>query len=190
MISIDQSQMWAALEERLARTDDPRQRQMLDAVIEHAKAEADRSVERLMATLVDDPQYHFWIGGRDLGPKGADAVVNYYVDFVRGGGAVFASPKDRIVVDDRTVVSEAEVVNLVSGSIARRRGYRVPEESGHYVVRFRNVVWFEFGDDPTRALGEDSYTSIDPDAFERVRDEDLPPEYLDYLAEISAGAQP
>jgi hypothetical protein len=81
-------------------------------------------------------------------------------------------------------VSEAEVVNLVSGQIARRRGYRVPDEAGHYLVRFRNVVFFEFGDDPTRALGEDSYTSINPDAFERVSDDDLPPAYLDYLAEV------
>lgn len=188
---IDQAQMWVALEERLANTENPRHRQMLQVVIEHAKAEADRSVERLMATLVDDPQYHFWVGGRDIGPKGFDAVRTYYVDFVRGGGAIFESPKDRIVVDDDNVVSEAEVVNLVSGQIARRRGYLVPDESGHYVVRFRNVVWFEFADDPTRALGEDSYTSIDPAAFERVRDEDLPPDYLEYLAELdaTAGAQ-
>ena len=184
MVSVDQSQMWLALEERLHHTNDPRHRQMLQAVIEHARAEADRSVERLMNTLVGDPQYHFWVAGRDIGPKGAAAVRDYYVEFVRGGGAVFASPKDRVVVDDHNIVSEAEVVNLVSGQIARRRGYRVPDEAGHYLVRFRNVVFFEFGDDPTRALGEDSYTSINPDAFERVSDDDLPPAYLDYLAEV------
>jgi hypothetical protein len=186
MTMIDQSEMWAALEERLARTENPRHRQMLQVVIGHAKAEADRSVEHLMATLVDDPQYHFWVGGRDVGPKGADRVRSYYVDFVRGGGALFESPKDRVVVDDHNIVSEADVVNLVSGTIARRRGYLVPDESGHYLVRFRNVVFFEFGDDPTHALGEDSYTSIALHALERVRDEKLPPAYLDDLAEISA----
>ena len=46
--------MWQALEERLAATDDRRHRTMLEVVIEHAKAEADRSVERLMATLGED----------------------------------------------------------------------------------------------------------------------------------------
>jgi hypothetical protein len=185
---VDQSQMWAALEDRLADTDNPRHRQMLAVVIEHAKAEADRSVERLMATLVDDPQYHFWIGGRDIGPKGVDGVRRYYRNFAAGGGAVFESPKDRIVVDDHNVVSEAEVTNVVSRAIARARGYNVPDETGHYLVRFRNVVFFEFADDPTRALGEDSYTTMDPDAYERIPDEDLPPAYLEYLDEIAAGA--
>lgn len=184
---MDQAKMWEALVARRDATDDPRHRQMLDVVIEHAKAEADRSVERLMATLVDDPQYHFWVQGRDVGPKGADAVRAYYEQFVRGGGAIFESPKERIVVDDHCVVSEAEVTNLVSGAIARARGYHVPDADGYYLVRFRNVVWFDFGDDPTHALGEDSHTMFDPDAFEKVAEEDLPAVYTDYLAEIGAG---
>jgi len=192
MVAFRQSTMWEGLEQRLARTQDPRHRAMLQVVIEHAKAEADRSVERLMATLVDDPQYHFWVGatGRDAGPKGAESVRRYYRDFVAGGGAVFESPKDRIVVDDHNVVSEAEVRNIVPGPVAKRRGYRIPDESGHYLVRFRNLVLFEFGDDPTRALGEDSYTTFDPDAFERVDDADLPQAYLDYLAELSVATSP
>lgn len=185
-MELSQSKMWDALEERLATTTDPRHRQMLEVVIEHAKAEADRSVERLMATLVDDPRYHFWVHGRDIGPKGADAVRAYYTDFVVKGGAIFESPKDRIVIDDHNVVSEAEVVNIVSGRIARTRGYNVPDDSGYYIVRFRNIVFFEFGDDPSRALGEDSYTQFDPDAFQRVADDDLPQVYLDYLAELEA----
>jgi hypothetical protein len=190
MIAFDQSNMWRALEERLATTDDPRHRTMLEAVIEHARAEADRSVERLMATLVEAPEYHFWVGGRDIGPKGKSEVRAYYQNFVAGGGAVFESPKDRVVVDDHNVVSEAEVSNLVPGAVAKRRGYTVPDESGHYLVRFRNVVFFEFGDDPTRALGEDSYTTMDPAAFERVDDADLPGVYLEYLAEISDTSTP
>ena len=180
-----QSTMWQAIDERLAATTNPRHRAMLEVVIEHARAEADRSVERLMATLVDDPQYHFWVAGRDVGPKGADAVHTYYVDFVGSGGAVFESPKDRVVVDDHNVVSEAEVRNLVPGSVAKRRGYHVPDDTGHYLVWFRNVVFFEFADDPTRALGEDSYTTFDPDRFERVDDTDLSAMYLDYLAGLS-----
>ena len=136
-----QSTMWQAIEERLAITTNPRHRAMLEVVIADAQAEADRSVERLMATLVDDPQYHFWVGGRDVGPKGRTAVVAYYEQFVGSGGAVFESPKDRVVVDDHNVVSEAEVRNVVPGSVAKRRGYRVPDETGHYVVWFRNVVF-------------------------------------------------
>jgi hypothetical protein len=177
----DQAKMWHALEERLATTESPRQRQMLTVVIEHAKAEADRSVERLMATLIDDPQYHFWVRGRDVGPKGHDAVRKYYEYFATSGGAVFESPKDRVVVDDHHVVTEAEVRNYVPGRVAKARGYTVPDEIGHYLVRFRNVVFFEFADDPTRALCEDSYSQIDPDAWERVSGDDLPRAYVAYL---------
>jgi hypothetical protein len=184
-MEFDQSEMWRALEERLARTENPRHRQLLEVVIEHAKAEADRSVDRLMATLVSDPRYHFWVGGRDVGPKGFEGVAEYYRNFVAGGGAIFESPKERIVVDDDTVVSEAEVRNLVSGRIARARGYRVPDEDGHYLVRFRNLVLFSF-DAAGRALGEDSYTTMHPDDFERVADDDLPQAYRAYLAEIGA----
>jgi hypothetical protein len=187
-MQLDQSTMWQAIEERLAITTNPRHRAMLEVVIAHARAEADRSVERLIATLVDDPQYHFWVGGRDVGPKGRAAVVAYYEQFVGSGGAVFESPKDRVVVDDHNVVSEAEVRNVVPGSVAKRRGYRVPDESGHYVVCFRNVVFFEFGDDPTQALGEDSYTTFDPDRFERIDDADLPAAYRTYLAELTGVA--
>ena len=46
-MELDQSKMWTAIEERYARTEDPRHRQMLEVVIEHSKAEAARSVERV-----------------------------------------------------------------------------------------------------------------------------------------------
>ncbi|MCB0996536.1 MAG: hypothetical protein KDB21_15690 [Acidimicrobiales bacterium] len=183
-MSFDQATMWEALEKRLAETDNPRHRAMLEVGIEHAKAEADRSVERLMATLVEDPAYHFWVRGRDIGPKGADGVRAYYEQFVGSGGAVFESPKERVVVDDHNVVSEAEVSNYVPGKVAAARGYTVPDDSGHYLVRFRNIVFFVFGEDPTRAIGEDSVTSMDPDAWERVADADLPEAYTHYLAEL------
>jgi hypothetical protein len=55
-------------------------------------------------------------------------------------------------------------------------------------VWFRNVVFFEFGDDPTQALGEDSYTTFDPDRFERIDDADLPAAYRTYLAELTGVA--
>ncbi|CAB4758257.1 unannotated protein [freshwater metagenome] len=51
-------------------------------------------------------------------------------------------------------------------------------------LRFRNVIFFAFGEDATRALSEDSNTSFDPEAWERIADADLPPSYLDYLAEL------
>jgi hypothetical protein len=180
MLDFDPARGWEALEARLTRTEDPRQRRMLETVIEHVKAEADQSLDRLMATLVADPQYHFWVGGKDVGPKGYDAVRDYYTTFVASGGAVFETPKDRIVVDDGTIAYEGTISNLVPGRVARARGYHVDDERAHYLVRFRNVVFWAF-DDEGLAIGEDSYTAIDPDDFEQVDPADLPPIYVEYL---------
>jgi hypothetical protein len=183
VLDFDQSRCWQDLEAHLERTQSPRQRRLLQVVIDHVKAEVDRNLDGLMATLVAEPNYHFWVRGKDVGPKGHDAVRSYYEAFVLGGGAVFESIKDRIVVDDQTVAHESRMRNLVSGAIAKARGYDVPDETGHYLVRFRNVVWWSF-DEAGLALGEDSYTAMDPDDWERVADHDLPQCYVDYLAEI------
>ena len=183
MLDFDQAVSWKALEERRDRTESPRQRQLLQVVIDHVKAEVARSLDGLMATLVAEPDYHFWIDGKDRGPKGYDGVRSYYEAFVLGGGAVFESIKERIVVDDDTISHEGPVRNLVSGAIAKARGYTVPDAAGHYLVTFRNVVWWSF-DEAGLALGEDSYTTKDPDDWARIADEDLPQCYVDYLAEI------
>ena len=74
MLQFDQSIGWEALEKRLAETESPRQRQLIQVVIDHARAEAVGDIDGLMATLVAEPEYHFWGPGGDRGPKGADAV--------------------------------------------------------------------------------------------------------------------
>jgi len=183
MLDFDQSVVWRELEARRDRTDNTRHRQLLQVVIDHGRAEVNRDLDGLMATLVAEPDYHFWIGGKDLGPKGYAGVRSYYESFVLGGGAVFESLKERIVVDDDTISHEGPIRNLVSGAIATARGYSVPDPTGHYLVSFRNVVFWSF-DDAGLALGEDSYTAMNPGDWERVADEDLPQCYLDYLAEI------
>jgi hypothetical protein len=183
MLQFDQSRIWTDLEARLARTENPRHRKLLETVITHGKAEAALDVDALMATLVPEPRYHFWRDGRDFGPKGYEGVRTYYEAFATGGGAVFESPKERICVDDDMIVHEGVLRNLIPGHLAKARGYHVPSEAGHYLVRFRSVILWEF-DAEGRAVGEDSYSSIDPDAFEAVADADLPPVYLDYLRSI------
>lgn len=183
MLDFDQSVGWRALDERQARTDSPWQRQLLQTVIDHVKAEVGLSIDGLMDTLVANPQYHLWIGGKDLGPKGYEQVRAYYEKFVADGGAVFESIKERIVVDDETISHEGTMRNLVSGAIAKRRGYTIPYETGHYLVNFRNVVWWSF-DAAGKALGEDSYTTMHPDDWQRIPDDELPACYLEYLERI------
>jgi hypothetical protein len=182
-IDFDIARSWHDFEVRQAETTDEAEQQMLQVVIEHIEAEMARDVDAVMATLVAEPNFHVWAGGRDIGPKGAEEVRAYYTRFFAGGGAVFESVKERIVVAGRTIAHEGPVRNLLPGQVAKARGYDVPDEDAHYLVRFRNCVWWSF-DESLLALGEDSYTTIDLGAWELVPNDELPEVYLDYVAEL------
>jgi hypothetical protein len=183
MLTFDPSITWQELEKRLDDTTSPRQRRMLQTVIDHAKAEAAGSVDGLMATLSADPRYHFWSGGKDWGPKGHAAVRGFYESFVAAGEGFFESRKNRIVVDDDTVVTEIELRQLVPGSVAAKRGYVVPDLNGHYVVFARTVILWPFNE-AGELVGEDSYGSSDTSVFEQIPDEELPPQYVAMLRQI------
>ena len=185
-VNFDQAKMWHALEDRLAATENPRHRQMLEVVIEHTKAEADCSVERLMATLIDDPQYHFWVRGRDVGPKGRDAVRSYYEQFrdqwrrglrvTEGPGGGRRSPRrDRSRGAQLRIRRDRHGPRLLR---PRRHGSLPRAVPQRRLLRVR-------GRSGAHALCEDSYTQIDPDAWERAADDDLPPSYVAYLASLA-----
>jgi hypothetical protein len=185
-MDFDQTISWRGLEERLARTDDPRHRKMLQTVIDHAQAESYGDVDGLMATLGDDPQYHFWSGGTDWGPKGADAVRAYYRDFVASGAGFFESYKARIVVDDDNVVTESVMRQLVPGRVAQQRGYDIPDVDAHYIVSARTAIFWPF-DESCTLIAEDSYGSSDLRDLTLVPDDELP---ADYVAMLDAIGQP
>lgn len=187
MLDFDQGIGWRDLSARLAATDSPRHRVLLQTVIDHAKAESVGDLDALMRTLVPEPRYHFWGPRGDTGPKGYEGVRQYYRDYIAGGGAILASRKDRIVVDDWTICHEGVISTLLSWELAKRRGYAIPADEGHYLVHMRAVIFWSFDADGL-AHGEDSYSTILPHDFERVADEDLPKVYVDYLESIAAHA--
>jgi hypothetical protein len=187
-MDFDQAISWRGLEERLERTTDPRHRRMLETVIEHAKAESRGDVDGLMATLGDDPQYHFWSGGTDWGPKGADGVRAYYEGFVASGAGFFESYKARIVVDDDNVVTESVMRGIVPGRVAQQRGYAISDVNAHYLVTARTAIFWPF-DESCTLIAEDSYGSSDLSEFTLVPDDELPAEYVAMLEAIGfAGA--
>jgi hypothetical protein len=182
-MDFDQAISWRGLEERLARTTDARHRKMLQTVIDHAQAESRGDVGGLMATLGDDPQYHFWNRGNDWGPKGADGVRSYYEDFVASGAGFFESFKARVVVDDENVVTESVMRGIVPGAIAQQRGYAIADVDAHYLVYARTAIFWPFDESGT-LIGEDSYGSSDLSEFTQVPDDELPAEYLAMLDAI------
>ena len=107
MSRIDPTKTWRLVEERLAREENPRRRQLLENVLAHMKAEAAGDIDGLMATLAPDPQYHQWgATPGDMGPKGRDAVEQFYRDFVASGAQNLEYDVERLVVDDDCIVTE------------------------------------------------------------------------------------
>jgi hypothetical protein len=183
MADFDQSVGWEDLERRLEITDNPRHRALIQTVIDHAKAEAVGDVEGLMKTLVPEPAYHFWSARGDTGPKGYETVRRYYDDFVKSGTAILQSKKERIIVDDWSICHEGTLTTLLPWNLAKARGYAITDESGHYRVFMRMVILWSFDED-AKATGEDSYGALDPTKFERIPDDELPQNYVDYLTSI------
>jgi hypothetical protein len=187
MLIIDQSLMWKSLEERLVRTTKPRQRQMLQTVIDHSKGEAAGDLHAVLATLSPNPCYHFWSDGHDVGPKGMEAVVEFYQRLVNSGAAYLESPKDRIVVDDDNVVTEMRVRQIVHGLVAKANGYQVDDDNAFYLISFRAVILWPFTAE-CKIDAEDSYVSRDMSAITKVPDADVPESLRELVAANSAGA--
>ena len=173
MAVLDQSLMWKSMEERLARTTNPRHRHMIEMVIAHSKSEVAGDIEAVLATLAPDPAYHLWSDGRDVGPKGMEAVVGFYQRLLNSGGTHLESPKERIVVDDDTVVTEMSVRQILHGRAAKANGYDIDDEDAFYVIRFRCLVLWPFTPEG-KIVGEDSYVSRDINDIRKLDDAEVP----------------
>lgn len=185
-MEFDRSVTWSDLEERLARTTNPRHRRMLQTAIDHGRAEGDEDFDAVMATLCPDPEFHFWSAGKVRVIKGWEETSAYYSALCSSPGTYFESRKVRIVLDDDNLVTENVYRILLPGAVARERGYDVPDVDAHYVVHNRAVIFWPF-DAAGELIGEDVFATTDFSAFERVPDEELPAEYVARWKRWSAG---
>lgn len=183
MLDFDANRTWQGMAERCERASSERHRSILTTVVNHMQSEVRRDLAGLMATLVPEPQYHFWVDGVDIGPKGRAAVEAFYTHLIESGGAMIESPQRRVVVDDERVVHDGISTTLLTGRHAATRGYAVPDVDAHYAVKMTIVAFWTF-DENALCVGEDSYTAFAPDAFQLIATEDLPQPYLQYLEEI------
>lgn len=178
---VDQLLSVRQVEERLARTEDPRQRAMLSTVAEHLRAEAASDLDGLKATLAESPDYHLWADGRDYGPKGLDAVLAYYGDVVAVKRQILEFDIERIVVDHDTVVTEGWIHAINLGAVARARGWDVDDDDASYVVSQRVVIFWPF-DEEGRMLGEDGYANFDRTRVRKLTADELPRAYTDLFS--------
>ncbi|WP_235738574.1 nuclear transport factor 2 family protein [Nocardioides alcanivorans] len=179
MAVIDPTRTWRPLEERLATTTSERQRVVLGIVIEHMKAESAPDLDALMATMAPNPNYHFWNGGKDTGPKGFDVLRQYYADFVASRTNVLEFEIDRLVVDDDCVVTEGYLKQIYPGDVAVAAGLAQDASTAYLVVNRQLILWPVDADG--KLVAEDSYQS-GPTSITAVAPADLPQAYVDIMA--------
>jgi len=147
---------------------DPRRRQLLEQVRDHMRAEVRGQIEPLMATLVDDPQYHFRGLGVDFGPKGRDAVRGFYEQMIASGGNRFEFDVQRIAVDADSVVTEGEMRQVVPGSaviaggVSEVGGEPVDPDARYLTANRILTVWPAAVDG--RLVGEDIWFGTPPNS--------------------------
>jgi hypothetical protein len=187
MSVVEQSKARKALEARLSKTESPRQRHMLEVAIAHVRAEAELDLEGLMASLTEDPQYHFWGNGVDQGPKGAAAVRQYYSDLVEAKRGILEYDIETIVLDDDTLVTIGPICAINRGNVAKARGWDVPESdpNGDYLVSMRATIIWPFSEDG-ELLGEDSGGGWSPTDFRKLDAAELPEVYVKLFATENA----
>lgn len=177
MLTIDPSAGWRAVDERLARTENPRHRHLLEVVVGHLQAEMNQDLEGLMDSLVEDPIYHTWGSGRDTGPKGYEAVRAYYSALVQERRGVLEYTIERIVVDDDVVVTEGDIRAYQPGAVARAFGFDVDRLDITYLVTYRALLLWPF-DAEGRLIGEDGYGVWDIHDAVPVPADQLPEAYV------------
>jgi hypothetical protein len=122
--------------------------------------------EALMATLVDDPQYHLWGLGAEMGPKGREAVATFYTDMIATGGNHFEFETNRIVVDHDAVVTEGVFRALMPGAAVIASGITevagVPVDADARYVSENQILTVWPAAEDGRIKGEDIYFGSPP----------------------------
>jgi hypothetical protein len=186
---IDQTLTFKAMEERLARTTNPRHRMMLERLLVHARGEAAPDVDMVMGTLGADPAYHSWTAAPNMSPRGREAVYDFYVNnVVQAGRHVFEFDIDRMVVDDDTIITEGYMTMLYLGRDAIATGLPVDDPKGFYAVRTRMMIVWPY-DAEGMIIGEDSYAAPARENFiTKVDPADVPANFHAFIAARDAKA--
>ncbi|MFJ8001278.1 nuclear transport factor 2 family protein [Streptomyces sp. NPDC096310] len=145
--------------ERYDSLRNPRHKQMLGQVLEHLEGEVEFNLDRLMdAYPVPQPQYRVWHNGADIGPKGREAVREWYAGHLLARGLVLQYDIETIVVDDETVVTDGYMSAVLPGQNIRDRGVPEADPSRIYLKRYRNCILWPFNE-AGELIGEEFHLS-------------------------------
>jgi len=165
---------WRLLTEAAATEPDPRLRANLELVARHVDAEVRGDLDALMATLVDDPVYHYWGATTSPGPSGSAAVRAYYQESVKLGRNRLEYAIERVVPGPSAVVTEGVFRHAYSGEVLSSRGVRgVTDQGAWYLVEYRSVVVWPISDGGL-LLGEEVYVGEPIRAVRPLADDEAP----------------
>ena len=181
---IDQRLTYKAISERLERTTNPKHREMLERLHQHARCETEEDLEGVMATLAANPVYRIWsMPGAATNPIGTEAVRRFYVNEIFAKGRhCLESTKDRIVIDDDCIVTEGDVRTVRWGRDLVEEGVAVDDPDACYVQSYRMLVVWPF-DETNHIIGEESWaTRAGAPTVEKIAERDVPERFKTYLA--------
>jgi hypothetical protein len=157
--TFDPVAMVRIVRERYERTENARHKRMLGQVLEHLEGEVEFDLDQLMSAYpVPQPQYRVWQDGEDIGPKGRDAVRDWYAGHLRARGLVLQYEIETIVVDDDTIVTDGYMSAVLPGQNIRERGVPEADPSRVYLKRWRNCILWPFTDEGD-LIGEEFHLS-------------------------------
>ncbi len=179
---IDRSKTSRLIEQRIARTTNPRHLLMLNRLLQHTLGEANLDVDLVMSTLAADPRYIAWGAPADMSPVGRQAVRTFYEEtIVQGGQFHLELDMDRIVVDDDTIVTEGNFRSLYYGVDAARRGFPVDDPEAFYLLSLRMLIVWPFDADGF-IKGEETYSAVTtPDFLTKVEDSEVPQQLREFI---------
>jgi len=157
--------------ERLAREQDPIVRRNLETVLRHQEAEIAADLEGIMATMVEEPHFHFH-GIMDASGKihssevkGSEAVRAMYRGAIASKAALYQEFDCHSVVADRYAVSYAGWLRTpMDGLGLIALGYDA-DPAAHYSNEGMHWTFWSFREDGL-AYGED--IAFDAKAFEEI----------------------
>lgn len=165
----DAAASWEILTARLAAEHNPVLRRNLEVVARHVVAEVAGDLEALAATLVDAPRYAFWGGDSPRRLEGMGEVHAFYEGSIRSGKNRLSFDITRVVVDERSVVTEGVFRHVLSGTdlAGRTMPDGAPlEPSKRYLSAYQALVVWPITPDG-RIAGEEIYLG-EPHQVQRV----------------------
>jgi hypothetical protein len=177
---VDTEKMVRFMDAKIAATRDERHKRHLQTVRDHMYYEKLLDPGSVMKTLSPKASYKLWVDGVDKGPKGFEAIREWYVDqnIRRQRTFVIQYDLERVVVDDDVVVTEGQMNVVVDGQYAAKYFGVKCEPHDVLLQSFRQVVFWPV-DENSKLLGEDFYTSgmAREGAFRKLEHHEIPDDW-------------